>query len=172
MDEIWKPISGYENLYEISNLGNIRSHHNYRSKNHLITPRLKQGYYQIGLRKNSKRKWFLVHRLVAKTFISNPNNLPCVNHKDENKLNNSVENLEWCTYHYNNTYGDRINKCVEKTSIPVLKYTLDGKFICRYKSASEAARQNNCDVSSLAKCCRQINKTTKGFVYRYEREVV
>ena len=112
MEEVWKPILDYEKLYEVSMSGRIRSLYNYRGKYHILKPRLKKGYLQIGLRKNNKRCWYSVHRIVAKTFIPNPDNLPCVNHKNQNKLDNSVYNLEWCTYHYNNIYGDRIKKCI------------------------------------------------------------
>lgn len=172
MEEIWKPIENYENLYEVSTLGRIRSLYNYRGKYHILKPRLKKGYLQIGLRKHNKRCWYAVHRIVSKAFIPNPNNLPCVNHKNQNKLDNSVSNLEWCTYHYNNVYGDRIQKCIEKTGKPVIKYDMKGTIIERYVSASEAARQNCCDLSQLTKCCRGLIKTVKGFSYTYEREVM
>lgn len=91
--EIWKPIQGYEDLYEVSNLGRVR-------RTELLTfwkHNGKQPYYMVGLSKNSKSKKCLVHRLVAEAFIPNPSNLPQVNHKDGNVHNNSVDNLEWCT---------------------------------------------------------------------------
>lgn len=103
MKEIWRPISGYENLYNISNCGNVFSIKNNRkikpTKNY-------KGYLMIGLCKNKKRKSCLVHRLVAEAFIDNTNNLPEVNHKDENPSNNAASNLEWCTHKYNMNYNN------------------------------------------------------------------
>lgn len=102
--EIWKDIKGYEGLYQISNLGNVKS----LRKNVILkcSKCSREGnYYKAGLYKNGKTKTILVHKLVANAFIPNPNNLPCINHKDENKLNNKADNLEWCTYKQNNDYG-------------------------------------------------------------------
>lgn len=102
MKEIWKPISGYENLYKISNLGNVISLRNNRFlKHHMI-----KGYLFVQLSKDGKSRNYLVHRLVAGAFIDNPNNLPEINHKDENPLNNVVFNLEWCTHKYNMNYNN------------------------------------------------------------------
>ena len=105
--EVWKDIPGYETLYQVSNFGQVKSLNYRRSgKERILKQGLEyQGYYRVCLRKNNKNNWFLVHRLVATAFIPNHDNLPCVNHKDENKDNNHVDNLEWCTYQYNNNYG-------------------------------------------------------------------
>ncbi len=103
MKEIWKPILGYENLYNISNLGNVFSIKNNRN----IKPtKNSKGYLMVGLCKKKKRKSCLVHRLVAKAFIDNPSNLPEINHKDENPSNNAASNLEWCTHKYNMSYNN------------------------------------------------------------------
>jgi len=101
MQEIWKDIEGYEGLYQVSNLGNVKS-----IKNNIIKKpsKLPKGYLQICLNKNGKLKYISIHRLVAQAFIPNPNNLPCVNHKDCNPQNNNINNLEWCTYKENNSY--------------------------------------------------------------------
>lgn len=107
----WKDIPNYENLYQISNNGVVRRLQSYDSRGHLRNPRTrktritKKGYPQVGLYKNGIETKFLIHKLVAETFIPNPDNLPCINHKDENPLNNCVSNLEWCTYKYNANYG-------------------------------------------------------------------
>ena len=107
----WKDIPNYENLYQISNNGAVRRLQSYDSRGHLRNSRTrktritKKGYSQIGLYKNGIETKFLIHKLVAETFIPNPDNLPCINHKDENPLNNCVSNLEWCTYKYNTNYG-------------------------------------------------------------------
>lgn len=121
MLEIYKPIKEFENLYEISNLGNVRSLDKINTFikkdgtviNRTIKGKLlkltvsNNGYYKISLHKDSKVITKYVHRLVAEHFINNPNNYNIVNHKDENKLNNSVDNLEWCDYKYNNNYGTK-----------------------------------------------------------------
>ena len=104
---IWKDIPGYEGLYQVSNTGQVRSL-NYRQtgKTKILKQHTdKNGYKKVGLSKNGKVKTYAVHRLVAKAFISNPNNLPYVNHKDENPSNNAVWNLEWCDCSYNTSYG-------------------------------------------------------------------
>jgi len=134
MIELWKDIKNYEGLYQVSNLGNVKSvdryvyagdnsNHKYQ---HIKERNLKLSggdkYIQVHLCKNGKIKAFLVHRLVAEAFIPNPDNLPCINHKDENPKNNQAENLEWCTYKYNNEYNERIDKCKHKIS-----QTLKGK---------------------------------------------
>lgn len=109
--EIWKDIKDFEGLYWISNLGRVKNKHG-----KILKPRLSSnGYYNICLYKNNKAKCYTVHRLVAEAFIPNPDNLPEINHKDENRLNNEVYNLEWCNRKYNQHYGSAIKKNI-KTS--------------------------------------------------------
>lgn len=121
MMELWLPIKGYEGLYEISNMGNVRSVARIEKfiRSGKETQRLKAGrvlkpisrdeYLGVCLSKGTTRKCYLIHRLVAETFIENPLNFPQVNHKDEDKFNNRVTNLEWCTAEYNDNYGSRNN---------------------------------------------------------------
>ena len=107
MKEEWRYIKEYEGLYQVSSLGRVKSL-NYRNSNKEKILKLnlnKSGYLHICLSKNGKVKAFNVHRLVAQAFIPNPNNYPIINHKDEDKSNNCVNNLEWCTYGYNSNYG-------------------------------------------------------------------
>jgi hypothetical protein len=115
MDEIWKPIPGYEGYYEVSNTGKVRSLTRTvimkdgkprPIKGRELKPKINNGYPTVNLSKNGTVKTIRIHRLVALTFIPNPDNLPIINHKDENKQNNNVNNLEWCTYEYNNNYGN------------------------------------------------------------------
>ena len=117
MKEEWKEIDGFPK-YMVSNLGRIKSLNYNRTGKEQILMQKKAGrnknYFNIILFQNGKSKTLKVHRLVAQAFIPNPNNYPCVNHKDENPSNNCVSNLEWCTYEYNNNYGTR-NKKVSET---------------------------------------------------------
>ena len=109
MTEIWKDIDGYEGLYQVSNLGRVKSLHHNKEKI-LKGSYAKEGYHLISLSKEGTQKRCLVHRLVATAFIPNPYKLECVNHKDENPRNNNVDNLEWCTKAYNNCYGTRLER--------------------------------------------------------------
>jgi hypothetical protein len=134
MQEIWRDVKGYEGFYMVSNLGRVKSLDRYVSrgcrypnkfqyvKGKILSPNKGGSYLQVVLNKGGKSKPFLVHRLVAEAFIDNPNNYPCVNHIDENKKNNCVDNLEWCTYKYNNEYNGRIEKCRDK-----IRNTLKGR---------------------------------------------
>lgn len=112
----WKDIEGYEGLYQVSNTGKVRSlNYNKTGQKKILKLGIeKRGYKHVTLYKNNKRKIFKVHRLVAQAFISNPNNYPCVNHKDENPSNNHVSNLEFCTVAYNNSYGTRLERMSAK----------------------------------------------------------
>ena len=114
MQEEWKDIKGFEGLYSISNKGRVICW-NYKGLGYPkdITPHC-NGYQRVGLVKDGIRKTCLVHRLVAIAFIPNPNNLPIVNHKDEDPRNNNVENLEWCTASYNTSYGTAMERATKK----------------------------------------------------------
>ena len=130
--EEWRDIKGYEGLYQVSNLGRVRSERKILKG----TPD-KDGYLRVALCKNGTRKYFGIHRLVAIAFIYNTNNYPCVNHRDENKTNNRAKNLEWCTIAYNNCYGDRLKRVSEanKTSMKGNKNHLG------HKHTEEAKKQ-------------------------------
>lgn len=176
INEIWRPIKGYEGLYEVSNLGRIKSlkrlvkkWDGYRTvPEKILTPRTNnRGYLRITLCKDGITKTFSPHRLVAEAFIPNPDNLPCVNHKDENPLNNVVSNLEWCTYSYNNSYGNRNNRIALSKSKPVLQYTLDGEFVREWVSTMECGR-NGFQQSSVASCCRGERNKHKDYIWKYK----
>jgi len=130
-----------------------------------------EGYCTVLLHSQDGDKRFYVHRLVAQAFIPNPDNLPCVNHKDENKQNNDVSNLEWCTVRYNLAYGTRHQRELETKSHPIIQFSLDGKFVGRYISASEAASQTKVDRSHLLNCCYGKSNVAGGFVWAFEDDI-
>ena len=128
MKETWKPIPGYEDRYEISNLGNVASLCYARGSNRRI---LKQsintwGYSQVTLSKDKTKTNRVIHRLVAEAFIENPNNYKQINHIDENKGNNRADNLEWCDSKYNVNYGERTTKASNSMKRPVIATLSDG----------------------------------------------
>lgn len=180
--EIWKDIKEYEGLYQGSNLGRARSLDRWvNSKNgsmQFIKGRIlkliknRYGYLYVNLYKNNIKKTYQVHRLVAEAFLPNPDNLPEVNHKDENKQNNSVHNLEWCDRSYNVNYGTR-NKRISKSntngkrSKPVLQYTLDGQFVKEWSSTMECGR-NGFNQGNVSACCRGELKKYKGYIWSYK----
>lgn len=186
MIEIWRDIKGFEGYYQISNLGNIkgldRKVKSSKSKSGfrlvkskpIATHIDKYGYVSVRLRKEGKTKAFTIHRLVAIAFIPNPNNYPSINHIDENKLNNNVQNLEWCTVRYNNLYNNRqkkINKKLQltnKNSKAVLQYTLNGKLLKEFISIKDAARKTGINRKSISDCCRGILKIGNGFVWKFK----
>lgn len=175
-NEIWKPVKGYEGIYEVSNIGNVRSLDRSVIKYNALTKRdnilhikgqimkpsiNKYGYYYLSLSKDGNRKSHLVHRLVAEAFIDNPNNLPQVNHIDENKLNNNVDNLEFITLEDNVKYS--LNQ-------EIYKMDLDGNIIEKYASINEAGRQNNIFYQNIWKCIRGIRKTAGNYKWRFVYE--
>ena len=163
-NEIWKDIEGYEN-YQISSFGRVKSVKFGKEK--ILKPRIKKGYLLVDLYKNGKRKMCSIHRLVAMTFLPNSQNLPQVNHIDENSLNNKVDNLEWCTSKYNINYGTRTQRCVEKISKPVLQYTKDGFFIKEWKSTMDVYRNLGYCYQSISACCLGKIKSAYGFLWKY-----
>lgn len=167
-NEIWKPITGYENRYDISNFGRIKSksrivkNHtgSYISKEIIMKQQINQkGYLRISLlNKNGKRKMVSVHRIVANEFIENNNNLKEINHKDFNKQNNNVENLEWCDRNYNLNYGDTRRRNVDSTDYKSIgeknKKSLIGSknnIVREFNSVLEAAKYLNVSNSAVSK---------------------
>jgi len=176
MKEIYKNLGflGYPN-YEVSNLGNVKSL-NYHStgKTQLLKPeKIISGYLRIPLSKNNKKKRFLIHRLVAMAFIPNPNNLPEINHINENKTDNRVNNLEYCTAEYNANYGTRKERIAEKmtnnekTSKPVKQYDLKGNLIQKFPSIMDAQRKFGYVSQNISKVCLGERKTANGYRWSY-----
>ena len=182
MEEVYKDIEGYEGLYQVSNLGNVKSLKNNKTKKEKILKPINNssGYLQVDLCKNKTIKRFLVHRLVANAFIDNPNNLPCVNHIDECSTNNVFTNIEWCSYKYNDNFGtrnSRIGKANSKamTNNPKISKAVgafkNGELIMSFPSTAEAKRQGF-NQGNVAACCRNCfnrpsNNVYKGYEWRY-----
>lgn len=179
-NEIWKDIPGYEGMYKISNLGRVLAlNYNKTGKAIVRAQRInKQGYLYVNLWKNGQSKSFKTHRIVAIMFIPNPCNLPQVNHKDENKLNNRADNLEWCTASYNVSYGHRARKCLDshkrsnscKAEKAVVQLDRYGAIIAEYISISEAARQIGVRRESIRDCVSGRLHTCKGYIWKQKNE--
>lgn len=171
MNETWLPVKDYEGLYEISNLGNIRSLKRHSTSGKVLTPsmsRKRKGYLQVTLSKNDVHETKTIHRMVAKAFIPNPNELQEVNHKDGNKLNNCAENLEWVTREENTEHAIKmgLRKPMFNNplrSFPVNQYSLDDKFIKSYPSMREAERQTGVRHKAISECCTGKNKSAGGY---------
>lgn len=175
--EEWRQVYGYENLYEVSNFGRVRSLDKYDSRGHfragfVLKPSIRSNnsqYLRVGLTKDGIRKHKNVHRIVATSFLPNPQNLPQVNHKDENKLNNYVENLEWCTASYNANYGTRQKRIIEKRSRAIIGESLD-KDIKIYLKSSRSGDFIGFRHSAITACAKGKRHTHKCFKWRYSNE--
>lgn len=175
--EVWKDIQGYEGKYQVSNLGNVKSL-NYRGtgKERILIQYLGKDYLFVILYKNCISKNFSVHRLVAAAFINNHNNYPCVNHKDENKLNNRVENLEWRSYEYNINFGTRNERMLKTKKLrnsrtaerSVLQFTNDGKFVKEFPSTHEATRCTGINHGNICSCFKGRRTTAGGYIWKYK----
>lgn len=181
-EEIWKDIDGYEGYYQVSSLGRVRSldrtvvnrngvERFQRGK--ILIPALNgHGYYFVVLSKNNKQKDSVIHRLVAKAFLPNPDNLPQVNHINEVKTCNRVDNLEYCTQQYNLAYGTGRQRCSRsqlngKRSKKIYQYTIDGELVNIFPSSHECER-NGYNRAHIYQCCIGKYKQHKGYIWRYE----
>ena len=181
---VWRAVKGYEGLYAVNNTGQVKSLFRYKK---VLKPNvMKRGYCTVELFKDGQSKRLLIHRLVAEAFIPNPYNFPQVNHIDENPMNNSADNLEWCTAKYNMNYGEgaktrhlRIDYTTEKRkqiarengkakAVPVAQYK-EGNKICVYDNARIASNKTGVNHSHILDVANGKRKTAGGYVWMYER---
>lgn len=185
MVEEWRDIEGFEGIYQVSSFGRVRGLDRYvRQKNKygsmmdvfirgvIIKPfNVNSGYSYVFLKRRKEHLSFGIHRLVAKAFIPNPNGLRYVNHKDENKKNNHVDNLEWCTCQYNNTYGSVKERQVANlpTKKAVIQMAISGEVIAEYPTIKAAARAVGASSICISRCCRGKIQTSQGFRWAYKQ---
>ena len=187
INEIWIDIVGYEQLYQISNLGRVKSlNYNKTGKEKILKLcKNNSGYLLVNLSKNSETKKYTVHRLVAEAFIDNPNNLPCIDHINCEKSANSVENLRWVTHKENmnnpitklvlknnglkNNKGQKIATiCATfKNSKPIIQFSKDGEFIRKWNCIMDVERELGIDQGNISKCCNGKLKSAGGYKWSY-----
>lgn len=172
--EEWRTIKGYEGLYEVSSLGNVRSLNRLSAngrklKGKPVKQTRNKSYLHVKLTKDGTTTTYISHRVVAFAFIDNPNNLPDVNHKDENPLNNAIDNLEWCTRDYNTNYGTRNERISKSKSIPVVGVNLEDSSIIRFQSSREAGK-NGFDQGSISACTNGKYPSHRGYQWFKESE--
>lgn len=181
MKEVFKDIAGYEGLYQVSNLGRVKRVENKRCDGHHILKEKilkneikKTKYVYVHLCKNGKVKGFRVHRLVAETFIPNPENKSQVNHINCDKTDNRVENLEWCTASENQQHcvdnGLRVMKKGKEctSSKPILQYDLDGNFVREWDCIADAERELKIHTTNISRVCKGIYSQTHNYIFKYK----
>lgn len=180
MQEVWKDIERFFGWYQVSNLGNVRSVDRffvrddgkpYTLKGKLLKQlTVKNGYKKVNLAYKGFHKRYFVHRLVAEAFIPNPDNLPEINHKDENPSNNCADNLEWCTHKYNSNYGTRPKRIGGKHSKKVIMCDKNNKIIRIFNSVAEASMITGIHGGSISECCngKKYRHSAGGYIWKYE----
>lgn len=181
MEEIWKNVIGFENLYEVSNLGNVKRCGGYETghkrhgltdtkyyrKEHILKQQSKRGYMVVSLYNNGSVKQLLVHRLVWEAFNGPiPKDME-INHLSEDKTDNRLENLSLVTHAQNNRWGTRTARAAQALSKKVLQYDTTGDLIYEWSSLNEASRKTDVPLSNLWSCCIGKRKTAGGFIWKY-----
>ena len=176
MDEIWKDIEGYEGLYQVSNLGRIKSLQKWKRAScpdeYILKPSENNcGYYQVMLYRHTKKKKFLIHRIVAQAFVPNPDNLPHINHIDENKTNNCADNLEWCTPRYNNCYGTAKFRAMLTIGKPVEQRLVNGQLLAIYITPTIAEQITGISRKEISACIRGDICSAGGFIWKQSSHI-
>jgi len=162
MKEIWKEVKDYEGLYWVSNIGRVKS------KRKVLKP-TKGEYLKVGLSKNGIQRTYTIHRLVAQAFIPNKHNYKCVNHKDENKHNNNLTNLEWCSNLYNINYGKRNEKVSKNQSkYKIIQKDKYGNIIKIWDNIWDLTHNTQYRKDNISCCCRGKYKYAYGYKWEYE----
>ena len=175
MEEIWKPVVGYEKFYEVSNKGRIKSlprmvhaGHGvyYEKKGRIRKPVLNKGngYYMLFLAGKFNKKCVYVHRVVAQAFCENPKNLEIVNHINEVKTDNRAENLEWCSKEYNNSFNGKDQRSCK----PIIKISMGEEYIATWNGAREAAKKLGIEYKNISAVCRGKRDSAGGYKWRFK----
>jgi hypothetical protein len=161
--EIWKEIPGSGGKYQISNYGNV-----YSLINNVQLKGVNNGNGYLRVKLNERL--FYIHRLVAMAFIPNPKCYKEINHKDENKLNNNADNLEWCSHKYNMKFGTRNKMAIDNTKKSVIQYTMSGKYVCSYNSIVEAAGKMSISKGNIVSVLKGNRKSAGGYKWKYNNK--
>lgn len=184
MEEVWKDIKGFEGKYQISNKGRVKRNTRFDNRNVILPEKIlspyynKGGYLYIDFEVNGVKTRHAIHRLIAQAFIPNPYNYPIINHINEIKDDNRIENLEWCTHSYNLSYGHRAEKALisRKTNnsrtqqLEVEQRDLNGNLIATFVSISDASRQTNISCWAIWQSCNKGHITNKQFKWNYKKQ--
>lgn len=159
----WRTVKEYDH-YEVNQYGDVR----HKQRKRILKPRSnKGGYLYVNFKINGKNINFAVHRIVANAFIPNPNGYTEVNHKDYDKNNNCVNNLEWVTSSDNKRHAYKLEENKKSRGKKVKQYTKDGNYIKTFDSLSLAAKEFNCSVCAISNCCLGRSKSSQGFLWRF-----
>ena len=163
--EVWKPIKGYESLYSVSNCGRVKSHK--RSEAKILKNLIASTGYPTIFLSRSKVKTRFVHRLVAEAFLDNPQQKRTVNHKDGNKMNNHISNLEWCTHSENSLHANRAGLLRAIEMKPVIQLTTGGEVVKLWECAHDAKRELGFNQGNISACALGNRKTANGYLWKY-----